>query len=247
MKYFDVDEFNDRLSPLKTARARAASPKSRADDAVEVNAVFFTAADGSLIQAGSSKFEENKLPSQPTSKGQQLGGQRLQVSFVLLALVAMTCVLALLMFLVYYNRMEEEDEEEIIDVIYPEDDVSPPAVSSTIVERDGSSEAATKADVDIEVPVTPQHTVSDMSSSDLSTLSESPFMPGRTTYKSASSYYCHGLDSDDPSTLGLGISNPSRFRYSGDCSLGFAAEHSWQQQQQSRNWEVYQDPIVKSP
>jgi hypothetical protein len=74
VRYFDVDEFNRRLMlPFRTRGA-----KSPTDELIEVNSVYFTLEDGSLIQSGFNN-EESALTLPNTSTH-----TRLVMQFVLL-------------------------------------------------------------------------------------------------------------------------------------------------------------------
>ena len=96
--------------------------------------------------------------------------------------------------------------------------------------------------MEIEVPSTPQMSISDVfdkSEVSVSSFSESPFTVGA---ESPSCYYGIAHACTAPSTPGLEIAKPNRYRYVGDSSLGFAAEHEWQQ---PRNWDFFKDSMME--
>ena len=146
----------------------------------------------------------------------------------------MACVLVVVMFMLYSNRMNNDDEEGNGGIISPDE--------SPLKEGQSSEVATTKIEVEVEIPSTPQIIMSDMSdASEVSSLSESPF-----TVAKRSSHCYNDLEhaSSTPSTQGLvGIAKPNRYRYVGDCTLGFAAE-----QQQPQYWGIYKDSsMMESP
>jgi len=82
IRYFDIDEFNQRLVTSVGGRRRLSSDQDSV--VVKVNSVFFTLEDGSLVSAGTRDWEENKLPPSSTTLERE---SQLQVAFVLSALL----------------------------------------------------------------------------------------------------------------------------------------------------------------
>ena len=83
IRYFDIDEFNQRLVTSVGGRRRLSSDQEDSV-VVKVNSIFFTLEDGSLVSAGTRDWEENKLPPPSTTLERD---DQLQVAFVLSALL----------------------------------------------------------------------------------------------------------------------------------------------------------------
>jgi len=83
IRYFDIDEFNQRLVTSVGGRRRLSSDQENSI-VVKVNSVFFSLEDGSLASAGTRDWEENKLPPPSTTLERD---NQLQVAFVLSALL----------------------------------------------------------------------------------------------------------------------------------------------------------------
>lgn len=196
VRHFDVDEFN-RLLKKAPIQARAANTRPESvkvnckllAQAIIVDyfylatrfdrlthhypfvssAVFFTLEDGSLILAGSTRYDENKLPSKAVAPGGEDGSRGIQIMFVVLALIgklsfvaivaraycnthtnlivllhlsAMACVLVLIMFLLYSNKRNEEEADGSFPVVHGSDLEEG---LSMIAERNESSAEASKA------------------------------------------------------------------------------------------------------
>jgi len=82
IRYFDIDEFNQRLVTSVGGRRRLSSDQDSV--VVKVNSIFFALEDGSLVSAGTTDWEENKLPPSSTTLERE---SQLQVAFVLSALL----------------------------------------------------------------------------------------------------------------------------------------------------------------
>ena len=83
IRYFGIDEFNQRLVTSVGGQRRLSSDQEDSV-VVKVNSVFFTLEDGSLVSAGTTDWEENKLPPSSTTLERD---NQLQVAFVLSALL----------------------------------------------------------------------------------------------------------------------------------------------------------------
>ena len=146
----------------------------------------------------------------------------------------MACVIALVMSLIYSNRINEFDTDAIASTSESRLEEG----QSKIAERGGSLDTDAKVGksrsmIEIEVPSTPHIAMSDVSvdNSDLSSLSESPFMSAGA--KKNLDYYTSSAAT--PSMQGIGIAKANRYRYAGDDTLGFGM---------NQNWEVYQDTTM---
>lgn len=258
VRQFDVDEFNQRLrDPF---RARSAS---QAGGTLNVNTVFITAEDGSLILAGSNSYEDNKLPTSMKTIGQD-GNQRMQVALTLSALFgeclylptvvsavnkgylphvlhlplcpdsAMACVVALLVFLVYSKRMNDEDEDE--DVI--ENIALEPPHAEDDMEGGRLRTARLRAESS-ETVASKAEVEIEVPSTPLYTISDVSDNSVMSTLESPfaeARKACHFASPE----AGLGIAKSNQYQVASDSALGFMAD--WQLE----NWGVCDDSNIAS-